>query len=64
MALIRSLALEPPYATGAALENTKKYTHTHAHTQLSDKDVVLYTMESHPAIKKMKCHLQQHGLSY
>ena len=30
---IGPLAWEPPYAVGAALENTHTHTHTHTHTQ-------------------------------
>ena len=37
---IRPLALEPPYATGVALEMVK--THTHTHTKKSQKYLSLF----------------------
>ena len=50
-AAIRPLAWEPPHAVCAAIEKAKR----------QKKMRYIYTIEYYLAIKKNKCHLQQHG---
>ena len=52
-ALIRPLALEPPYAAGAALEKANTHTHTHTHTEKQKKEPTFNRKE----VKKIKSQI-------